>query len=336
MSTRKRDDYFDLEESDGGDSTGEKDDSRGRSDFVRQTKRRKVADTWDHSGSEDESEDEVEEEDVQVTATSDDIIHYPAEEELPASLQDSSSKTKERRRKSKQLSETSIAASQQAASKTGVVYVSRIPPFMTPQMLRQRLSVHGTLGRIFLTPESTDVRARKKKAGGSGRQSFSDGWVEFLKKSDAKLVAELLNTKIMGGKKRGFYHDDVWNIKYLKGFKWHHLTEQIANENAERAARMRAEIARTTKENKLFLQNIETAKMLEGMAAKSKGKEAKSKGKSKTLVEDGATEAIEPPKASKRGSLVREFKQNRSKIKGNADAASGSQPEVTRVLSKIF
>lgn len=30
-----------------------------------------------------------------------------------------------------------------------------------------------------------------------------------------------------GGKKRNFYHDDMWTIKYLKGFKWRHLTEKL-------------------------------------------------------------------------------------------------------------
>ena len=26
---------------------------------------------------------------------------------------------------------------------------------------------------------------------------------------------------------RGFYASDLWNIKYLRHFKWHHLTEKI-------------------------------------------------------------------------------------------------------------
>ena len=30
-----------------------------------------------------------------------------------------------------------------------------------------------------------------------------------------------------GSNKRGFYNSDLWNIKYLKHFKWHHLTEKI-------------------------------------------------------------------------------------------------------------
>jgi len=30
-----------------------------------------------------------------------------------------------------------------------------------------------------------------------------------------------------GGKKRNFYHDDIWTLKYLPKFKWHHLTESV-------------------------------------------------------------------------------------------------------------
>jgi hypothetical protein len=30
-----------------------------------------------------------------------------------------------------------------------------------------------------------------------------------------------------GGRKRSYYAYDLWNIKYLPKFKWHHLTERI-------------------------------------------------------------------------------------------------------------
>lgn len=59
---------------------------------------------------------------------------------------------------------------------------------------------------------------------------------------------------------------------YLSGFKWHNLTEQISAENAERSSRMRAEITKSTKENKEFAANIERAKVLDGMQAKKKQK----------------------------------------------------------------
>jgi len=37
----------------------------------------------------------------------------------------------------------------------------------------------------------------------------------------------LSTTTPPGGKKRNFHHDVIWNIKYLKGFKWRHLTEKL-------------------------------------------------------------------------------------------------------------
>ena len=67
---------------------------------------------------------------------------------------------------------------------------------------------------------------------------FISGWVEFAEKKIAKnvrswrffrgnnnhfisfQVALALNNTLIGGKKRSFYHDDIWNIKYLKGFKY--------------------------------------------------------------------------------------------------------------------
>ena len=46
--------------------------------------------------------------------------------------------------------------SQSAGRKTvtpGVVYLSRVPPFMRPRKVRHLLSQYGTLGRVYLQPE---------------------------------------------------------------------------------------------------------------------------------------------------------------------------------------
>jgi ESF2/ABP1 family protein len=40
----------------------------------------------------------------------------------------------------------------------------------------------------------------------------------------AKLAALALNGNKMVNKKGSFYAEDLWNIKYLPKFKWHHLT----------------------------------------------------------------------------------------------------------------
>lgn len=149
-----------------------------------------------------------------------------------------------------------------------------------------------------------------------------------VNKADAKKACELLNARTIGGKKGTYYHDDVWNLLYLKGFKWHNLTEQIAAENAERASRMRAEISKTTKENKEFVQNVERAKMLQGIESKEAAKRAKEDG-------DGAgNDVSETTQVSRKGvERARYFKQTAVVPKKNA----ADQPEqVKRVLSKIF
>lgn len=42
-----------------------------------------------------------------------------------------------------------------AQEKTGVVYISRIPPGMRPTKVRHLMSQHGEVGRVYLQPEGT-------------------------------------------------------------------------------------------------------------------------------------------------------------------------------------
>ncbi|KAF2482922.1 hypothetical protein BDY17DRAFT_235168, partial [Neohortaea acidophila] len=157
---------------------------------------------------------------------------------------------------------------------SGVLYISRVPPFMKPSTLRNLLTPHAPSGlnRLFLTPEDSTTHASRVRQGGNKKKSYADGWVEFVSKKEAKIAAELLNGGIMGGKKGGFYHDDLWCLKYLRGFKWRDLNEQIAAENAERTVRMREEVRRTRKENRAFVMDVERGKMLEGMERKRAGR----------------------------------------------------------------
>ena len=124
-----------------------------------------------------------------------------------------------------------VSESRAAIAKTGVVYLSRIPPRLSPTKIRQLLTPFGSsILRIFLAPESTAEHTRRVKAGGSKRRQFTEGWVEFEDKKIAKKVAGLLNAQRIGTKKGDFWYDDLWCIKYLPKFKWHHLTEQIGTD----------------------------------------------------------------------------------------------------------
>ncbi|KAJ9644584.1 RNA-binding ATPase activator esf2 [Coniosporium tulheliwenetii] len=345
MTSRKRNEWLDAGESDDQDAGYDSEaveTSKGGALGRRAIKRRKVeSDEEGESGGESEIEEEDEEEqtdDVQTRTARDDRFDTAGfdddeedgaphndddeEEDIDDDFEDDpTDPTSKKNTKLKPLTPAQLAKAQKAAKRTGVIYISRIPPFMKPTTLRRLLSPHGAINRLFLTPESPTSHKSRIRSGGNRKRTFTDGWVEFARKSDAKLVAEM-----------GYYYDDVWNIKYLKGFKWHHLTEQIKNENAERAARLRAEIARTGRENKLFLQDVERAKMVEGMEAKRKGSQrGKGEGGLDGTVGGGA--AVED--APRKQEVRRHFRQNEVKVKKPKAKAEQSE-EVKRVLSKIF
>lgn len=340
MSTRKHNEFLDLDESENEVSDGyqseAQEESRGKIASSRSAKRRKVDTHSDNSDDDDEEHvsskstkaisnaksaapkadarfaklQEFEEDNEREDGDNEDGLEEELEAEdgeegdFPAPSE-----------KSGRTAPKSVLRAEKAARKSGVVYISRVPPFMKPHTLKHFLEQHAPkgLGRIFLTPEDHTRYLQRKKSGGNKKKSFTDGWVEFVSKNDAKAAASILNGNIMGGKKGNYYHDDLWNMKYLKGFKWSHLTEQIAAENAEREARLREEIRRTRKENKAFVEDIERGKALEGMDNKRKSK--------------GSTVTTKRPE--------REFKQ--AKAQGSASRSKeAQQPDVKRALSMIF
>jgi ESF2/ABP1 family protein len=61
-----------------------------------------------------------------------------------------------------------LEGSRAAIEKTGVIYLSTIPPRMSPTKVRQLLAVfQSPVLRICLSPESTTVYTRRVKSGGS-------------------------------------------------------------------------------------------------------------------------------------------------------------------------
>lgn len=318
MATRKRNEWLDAEESEeeerGYDS---EDESRAR--MLKGGKRQKVA----HEDGDDDLED-WEDEDQQFDENED---GHGLEDNYEITDLDSLAVSHPT---SKVKSNTTLPLSyEQKKDKSGIIYLSRCPPFMKPSVLRSLLTPYGAVGRIFLTPEPTSQRTQRLKSGGTRRKLFLDGWVEFLKKKDAKFVAENLNAQTMGGKKRSRWHDEVWNIKYLSGVKWSHLVEQIQNENAERQARMRTEIAQSKRENQRFLEDIERGKIAKTMSERKKLRHNDEDGKQGGGdVEDPATE-----KKKSKGPR-REFKQREVQMKAEKKPEPGQ--DVQRVLNQMF
>ena len=144
--------------------------------------------------------------------------------------------------------------------KRGVIYMSRVPPFMKPNKARTLFEQFGLVTRIYLAEEDSQLRKRRKLNGGNGSKQFTEGWIEFADKKVAKSVAESLNNSTMGGMKSHFYHDDIWNLKYLKKFKWDYLTEKFAYERRVRENKLKASMMQAKRSNAEFVELVEKGK----------------------------------------------------------------------------
>ncbi|EFR04764.1 pre-rRNA-processing protein ESF2 [Nannizzia gypsea CBS 118893] len=219
-------------------------------------------------------------------------------------------------------------------NKTGVIYMSSLPPYLKPSALKSMLVARGfgPITKVFLSPyvPPTSTSRAAIKASRNKRRMYTDGWVEFESKRTAKICAEALNASIVGGKKGGWYHDDVWNMKYLRGFKWTDLMEQVQREKREAEARRRIEDTKARKEEKSFLQGLEQGKIVEGIKKKREAKE-------QLKADSGNNE--EP--AQKKMEIRRVFRQN--EVRGSSGGSAGDpgsskkvDSDTQRVLSKIF
>lgn len=318
MAPDKRNHFLDADESedDVQDYNSEDELQKGG----RSAKRRKVQDESDpDDDDDDEAQDDVSDNEGAASETQE--PRKPKKETLKPP-------TIEVPPLVKTLTKKNLVATDAAIKKSGVVYLSRIPPFMKPAKLRSLLEPYGKINRLFLSPEDPAAHTRRVRAGGNKKKMYTEGWVEFVRKKEAKRVCELLNAHTIGGKKGSYYHDDLWTLVYLKGFKWHNLTEQIAAENAERSNRMMAEISRTTRENKEFVRNVEKAKMLDGINSKKAQKKKLDDG-------DGAAVAAPAATESKGADKARTFKQV-PLAKTKKEEESARPNELKSVASRIF
>lgn len=241
-------------------------------------------------------------------------------DESPRKLDETSAmvhEQKSRSKKLKKLTPDQLAKEQKKIKKTGVCYLSSIPPYMKPVKLRSVLSRFGKLDRVFLKPEDAAAHLKRVKYGGNKKKKYTEGWVEFVNKKDAKLCAQTMNGNILGGKKSSYYHDDVINIRYLSGFKWFDLTQQIAKENEIRQSKLALEVSQQAKLNKTFVNNVEKSKYIN-----KKRKENEAEGK-------------EDKKASKRSFDQRDVASTRADA-GERFKKAKNNDNLEDILSKVF
>ncbi|KAI6031239.1 hypothetical protein BKA83DRAFT_4197557 [Pisolithus microcarpus] len=159
----------------------------------------------------------------------------------------------------KPLTPEGLAAFNAEIARTGVVYISRIPPGMRPEKVRHLMSQYGEVGRVYLQKEDPKTTYLRRKYTTDKKPHFTEGWVEFKDKK----VARTKGTR---------WRDDVWTMTYLPKFKWNMLTEQIAHEAAARAAKLRVEITQSRSEQNEYLRNVELARIVNKRNEKRKEK----------------------------------------------------------------
>ena len=173
-----------IEESENetSDSENESSESGEESDSEEEEGQEQEGGSEEEEGQEQESDSEEEEEQEQESDSEDDT--------LPSMVLE----------KKKPLSNAQIAELNNKIKKTGVVYLSTIPPGMNWSQVIQHLKVFGEINRSHLRKEDASASQRRK-----GHDNFTEGWVEFVNRKDAKMCVSQLNGRIVGGKKSHNY-----------------------------------------------------------------------------------------------------------------------------------
>lgn len=147
--------------------------------------------------------------------------------------------------------------------KTGVIYLSRVPPGLEPNALRSLLSPIGRTGRIWLRADNatngngeTTSADNNNKQGWKRTTKFQDGWVEFVRLRDAKRAMDLLNGQPMhAGKKRGRFANDLWAMRLLPSYSWDDLGREVfGGSGRERVLKVREEVS-TARREKAWMEN---------------------------------------------------------------------------------
>ncbi|OQE45042.1 hypothetical protein PENCOP_c002G01391 [Penicillium coprophilum] len=333
MTTRKHNDFLDIEASDdegsgsdrGYDSEANVAESKGRA-----VKRRRTTTVQNFSAESDEDEDENDK-DLDNEDQDEDN-----EEEGGASLNDSaqpSTKSAKSLKAKGKLAKLSKLANGKTPKKTraGVIYFSSLPPYLKPFALKAMLEKRGfeDITKIFLAPLLPSAAGNRNRS--NKRKLYTEGWIEFRSKKTAKICAETLNATIVGGLKSSWYHDDVWNIKYLSRFTWDDLMQSVQRERSERESKRKIADAREAKEAKLFIEGVESGRIADGMAKKN---EEKMKRRLEAAGDgDGDKELPQPKKAAPSTRRRFHFQQNEV-VKGSKEGAMAD--DAKRVLGKIF
>lgn len=236
------------------------------------------------------------------------------------------------------LSREELEEYKKKQQKRGVIYLSRLPPGMTPAKVRHIFSQFGEVGRIYLQPKDKQNSSSSSSKKKNRPSHFSEGWIEFVSKRVARTTAEMLNAQpigALGGASHSSrrsqsgagainrWKDDVWTMKYLKGFRWPMLMEQLSHERATHAARLRMELSQSAHEQRDYLRKVERSRI------------QRKKQAERAEPPTNEDEAPAPKrKFQQRTPVYRDVRDQRVQNHSRTSAPAGQDME--RVLSQIF
>lgn len=144
-------------------------------------------------------------------------------------------------------------SAQKPVGKTGIVYISRIPPHMKSGKLRHIMSQYGPVKRMYLKNEPMWRYKQRLEKGDRKGRLFEGGWVEFEYKVHAKQCEEQLNGKPINLK--GRWQDDIMTLRYLHGFKWKDLENALEEERNKNKTTVSNENEKAKADAKKFLKH---------------------------------------------------------------------------------
>lgn len=155
VSNNKAEDLLGLHDSDNDSGSEDQLDDSQDSRFST-AKLRSMDSSDDDNDDQEDNDDEDNDQDLEDESGSDgdDMTEQQQDEDGNDNpLADDTDKKKRKKTKLKPMTVAEMEELELANKKSGVCYLSRVPPFMTPKKVRLLLSKYADLGKLYLAPE---------------------------------------------------------------------------------------------------------------------------------------------------------------------------------------
>eukprot|EP00917_Polyrhabdina_sp_WS-2016_P011016 GHVP01024166.1.p1 GENE.GHVP01024166.1~~GHVP01024166.1.p1 ORF type:complete len:143 (-),score=29.46 GHVP01024166.1:1350-1778(-) len=126
-------------------------------------------------------------------------------------------------------------------SKRGVVYISRVPSFLTVFQLKEHFERIGKVKNVHFSRHKLKQTVR----------GLGEGWVEFETEASAIAAANLLNGNEVSTNNRKF-KGTIWTVKFLEDFLWSQLSEESKINKMERREKTRINVERNREDNENY------------------------------------------------------------------------------------